>query len=128
MHRLTLVAALALLVAACPDRDAHGDGEAVRPVDLDTVAWYSEGRAVEHGGFRWVVTGPPVYEPLTLEQVGEFEGTPLYRERGVATPPRRMYVPVGSGYWQLLERGQPEAPVDTPPDVDVQPGTEGVEP
>jgi hypothetical protein len=128
MHRVTLVAALALLVAACPDRDAHEEGDGVRPVDLDTVAWYRDGRAVEHDGYRWVITGPPVYEPLALTPAGDFEGTPLYGERGVAPPPRRLYVPVGGGYWQMLERGQPETPVDTPPDMDVQPGTEGVEP
>jgi hypothetical protein len=129
MHRLMLVAMVALVTTACPDREARPNGEpAVQPVDMDTVAWFREGRVVAHGGYRWVITGPPVYEPLALTRVGEFEGTPLYGERSVASPPRRIYIPVGGGYWQMLERGQAEAPADTPPDVDVQPGTEGVEP
>jgi hypothetical protein len=129
MLRLVLVALLGLLTTACPDRDARMDGEApVEPVDVDTLAWFGEGRTVEHGGYRWVIVGPPVYEPLALTRAGDFEGTPLYGQRGVTAPPRRLFIPVGGGYWQMLERGEPVAPTDTPPDGNVQPGTEGIEP
>lgn len=134
MKRLFLVALIGLLAAACPEREGSPAGEpSVQPVDVDTLAWFGEGRSVEHAGYRWVIVGPPVYEPLALTQVGEFEGTPLYGERGVASPPRRVYIPVGGGYWQMLERvdamGTGEEP-DTliQPDTLVQPGTEGVEP
>jgi hypothetical protein len=124
-----LVAAIAVLTVGCPDRDTRVAGEpAVEPVDVDTLAWFGQGRAVEHAGHRWVIVGPPVYEPLALTRVGEFERTPLYAERGVTAPPRRIYIPVGGGYWQMLERGEAVAPADAQPDTTFQPGTEGVEP
>lgn len=129
MRRLLLIALIGSIAPACGDRDPEHDGEPeVRAVEMDTLAWFSEGRAVEHAGHRWVIVGPPVYDPLALTHVGDFEGTPLYAERGVASPPRRLYIPVGGRYWQMLERGQGVAPVDSPADTAVQPGTEGIEP
>jgi hypothetical protein len=130
MGRLMLVALIGLFTAACPDRDTRAGEPQVDPVDVDTLAWFGEGRTVEHAGYRWVIVGPPVYEPLALHQVGDFEGTPLYAERGVASPPRRVYIPVGGGYWQMLERVEGLSPADPAEamDGDVQPGTEGVEP
>jgi hypothetical protein len=130
MVRLIVVAAGVLFLAACPDAREPGEPP-VEPVDVDTLAWFGEGRTVEHAGYRWVIVGPPVYEPLALTRVGEFEGTPLYAERSVASPQRRLYIPVGGGYWQMLERGEaaaPATPADAPPEEAVQPGTEGVEP
>jgi hypothetical protein len=128
MQRLILIAILGLATAACPDRDARSAGEpGVEPVDVDTLAWFGEGRTVEYAGARWVIVGPPVYEPLALERVGDFEGTPLYAERGVASPQRRLYIPVGGGYWQMLERVETMGPGEIP-EGELQPGTEGVEP
>lgn len=130
MGRLMLIALIGLFTAACTDTDPRTGEPGVEPVDVDTLAWFGEGRTVEHAGYRWVIVGPPVYEPLALHQVGEFEGTPLYGERGVATPQRRLYIPVGGGYWQMLERVEGMGPGDPAEalDGDVQPGTEGVQP
>jgi hypothetical protein len=130
MQRLIMVALIGLTAAACPDRDAERTGEpAIEAVSVDTLAWVREGRMVEHEGGRWVVVGPPVYEPLALMHIGDFEGTPLYAERGVASPQRRLYIPVGGGYWQMLERVEtmdPSQAIEVDPEI--QPGTEGVEP
>lgn len=128
MRRVILVAIMGLCVAACPDQEARPGEPAAEPVDVDTLAWFGEGRTVEYQGYRWVIVGPPVYDPLALERVGDFEGTPLYGEQGVATPHRRLYIPVGGGYWQMLERVDTPGPGQPPPEGDVQPGTEGVEP
>lgn len=130
MKRLVLTGLVIVIMAACGDPDADRTGEpAVEAVDVDTLAWVMQGRVVEHEGSRWVMVGPPVYEPLALTHVGEFEGTPLYAERGVATPQRRLYIPVGGGYWQMLERVatmDPSQAIEADPEI--QPGTEGVEP
>jgi hypothetical protein len=128
MKRIVLLAFVGAVLVACGDRDAGADGEEVVPVDMDTLSWFQQGQVVEHAGHRWVMVGPPVYDPLALTRVGDFQGTPLYAERGVASPPSRLYIPVGGGYWQMLERGEGVAPGESPPEVDVQPGTEGVEP
>lgn len=129
MQRLILVALIGLATAACPDRPERPGEPAVEPVNMDTLAWVMEGRVVEHEGGRWTIVGPPVYEPVALAHIGEFEGTPLYAERGVATPPRRIYIPVGGGYWQMLERIATMDPSEaTEADPELQPGTEGVEP
>jgi hypothetical protein len=123
MRRLLLVAVMAGLAAGCEDPRRAGEPE-LRPVDFDTLAWFREGRTVEYAGHRWVMVGPPVYEPLALTNVAEFEGTPLYAERGVTSPPRRIYIPVGGGYWQMLERGAPPAePPAEGADADVPEGT-----
>ncbi len=117
MARMILVTVIALAVAGCPEPETRAGQPPVESVDMDTLSWATEGRSVEHGGARWVMVGPPVYEPLALTQVGNFEGTPLYAERGVAEPQRRLYIPVGGGYWQMLERGQAIDPAEAPGDV-----------
>lgn len=122
MRRLILVMLIGVAVAACPEPDARAGEPPIEPVDMDTLAWAVEGRSIEYGDARWVMVGPPVYEPLALTRVGEFEGTPLYGERGVASPARRIYIPVGGGYWQMLERGQPIEQGEVPPDDDLPPG------
>jgi hypothetical protein len=127
MGRIMMVALAALVVAACPDQPARTGEPTGDPVDLDTLTWVVEGRVVEHDGSRWAMVGPPVFEPLALEQVGEFEGTPLYAEPGTVPPFQRLYIPIGSGYWQMLDRVETADPVE-PADPDVQPGTEGVPP
>jgi hypothetical protein len=127
MKRIVPVAVLALALAACPDTRPGGE-PGVEPVDVDTLAWFGEGRTVEHAGYRWVIVGPPVYNPAALTRVGDFEGTPLYAQRGVASPQRRMFIPVGGGYWQMLERGEAVTSAEPPSDGDIQPGTEGIEP
>jgi hypothetical protein len=125
--RLILAIATVLLLAACPDPDARGAGEPpLDAVEMDTISWVQEGRVVEHGGNRYAPVGPPVYEPLALTHVGDFEGTPLYAERGTAAPQRRLFIPVGSGYWQMLERLEG---MDPPaPGTDVPAGVEGIDP
>lgn len=122
--RLIVVAASVLLFAACPDPDARDPG--VETVNMDTLSWVQDGRTVEYGGNRYAPVGPPVYEPMALTHTGEFEGTPLYVERGTAAPQRRLFIPVGGGYWQMLERLDL---MDSPtPGADVPAGVEGVEP
>jgi hypothetical protein len=125
--RVIVVAAAVLLLAGCPDPDAGEPGEPpVEAVQMDTVSWVQEGRMVEHSGNRYSPVGPPVYEPLALTHVGEFEGTPLYAERATASPQRRFFVPVGGGYWQMLERMDL---MDPPaPGADVPAGVEGIDP
>jgi hypothetical protein len=127
MGRIMMVALGALVIAACPDQTARTGDPAGHPVDLDTLTWVTEGRVVEHEGSRWTVVGPPVFEPMALEHVGEFEGTPLYAERGTVSPPQRLYIPTGAGYWQMLERADPLEP-EEPVNPEIQPGTEGVPP
>ncbi len=130
MRRVVAVLILALSTTACPEDAARtADEPPVEPVDMDTLAWFQEGRVVEYAGHRYVIVGPPVYEPLALTRVGEFEGTPLYTERAVADPPQRLFIPVGGGYWQMLERGEGVPPTDAPPpEGEDQPGTEGIAP
>lgn len=130
MQRLILIALIGFATAACPAGDEARAGEPdVQPVDMDTLSWVLEGRVVEQDGGRWVLVGPPVFEPLALTRIGEFEGTPLYAERGVAAPQRRLYIPVGGGYWQMLERAETLDPTRaTESDPEIQSGTEGVEP
>jgi hypothetical protein len=128
VKRIILAVVVGATVAACGDREMARDSDPeVVPVEMDTLTWFREGHTVEHAGLRWVMVGPPVYEPLALTRVGDFQGTPLYAERGVASPPRRIYIPVGGGYWQMLEQGQAVAPADTATDMGPVPGPEGDE-
>lgn len=129
MTRVIVVALLGLATAACPDT-RPGDEPPVEAVSLDTLSWAVEGRTVEHEGGRYAMVGPPVFEPVALTRVGEFEGTPLYAERAVASPPRRLFIPVGGGYWQMLEYvagREPATPMEGV-EPEIQPGTEGVAP
>jgi hypothetical protein len=130
MRRIMSVSFIGLVVAGCPDRESRPGEPATEAVSMDTLRWAVEGRAVEHGGARYAPVGPPVYEPLALARIGDFEGTPLYAERGVASPVRRLYIPIGGGYWQMLERADGLGPAepDREGDAQVQPGTEGIAP
>lgn len=119
MSRAPLVLAAIVIAAGCsetdteyrggevaPDQELEGSGVevTVEPVDFDTLTWFTEGRTVEFQGRTYIVAGNPVYDPA-VERVGEFEGTPLYAEPGVASPPQRLYIPLENDYWQMLEAG-----------------------
>lgn len=117
MRRVTTIALVTLIVAACGDTDVANRGGELAPgeeiediglerdveaVGIDTMAWFREGRTVEHDGRSWIIVGPPMWDPM-VEHVGEFEGTPLYAEAGVAPPYSSLFVPLGDDYWQRLE-------------------------
>ena len=120
---LTLVA----LAAACGETDVDGGREVaadtaldVEPVDLDTIAWFNEGRDVVFNERSWIPAGEPVIDPV-VERVGEFEGTPLYAEVNTSSPYNELYVPLEDDYWQLLEEAPApptEGPLDTVPESD----------
>ncbi|MGK7312521.1 MAG: hypothetical protein ACN0LA_09825 [Candidatus Longimicrobiales bacterium M2_2A_002] len=119
MKRTAILMLVTLVAAACGDTDVDGGAEAmadttptVEPVDLDTIAWFTEGRDVVFNDRTWIVAGEPVIGPV-VERVGEFEGTPLYAETNTAPPYNALYVPLENDYWQLLEEG---------PDVPGEPG------
>lgn len=134
MKRAALLILAAVIPLACGDTDTDGGREAVtedsvpevHPVDLDTVAWFTEGRTVEFDDRTWLVAGEPVIDPV-VERVGEFEGTPLYAEVNVSPPYNELFVPLEDDYWQMLEEG-PMEPSDTVPvdslmaDTDTTPG------
>ena len=113
------------LVAACGETDVDGGREAmadttleVQVVDLDTIAWFTEGRDVVFNDRTWIPAGEPVIDPV-VEKVGEFEGTPLYAEVNTMPPYDALYVPLEDDYWQLLAEGAtaPTAgPMDTVPE------------
>ncbi|MDX1675134.1 MAG: hypothetical protein R3314_10105 [Longimicrobiales bacterium] len=115
---LTLVG----LAAACGETDVDGGREVARdttatvePVDLDTVAWFVEGRDVVFNERAWIVAGEPVIDPV-VERVGEFEGTPLFAEVNTMPPYDALYVPLEDDYWQMLEEA-PAAPAEGPMDT-----------
>ncbi len=118
--RRTALLLVPLLLAGCGDTDVADRGEElepgqeledmgmerdVEPVDLDTVAWFTEGRTVALNDRTWIVAGEPIFDPA-VEYVGEFEGTPLYADVGVSPPYDALYVPLENDYWQLLEEGR----------------------
>ncbi|MGK7311326.1 MAG: hypothetical protein ACN0LA_03730 [Candidatus Longimicrobiales bacterium M2_2A_002] len=118
MKRTAILMLLSLVGAACGDTDVDSGREAmadttlqVQPVDLDTIAWFTEGRDVVFNERSWIVAGEPVIDPV-VERVGEFEGTPLYAEVNTTPPYNALYVPLEDDYWQLLEEG-PDVPVET---------------
>ena len=118
MKRTAILMLVSLVAAACGDTDVDGGREAmadttlqVEPVDLDTIAWFTEGRDVVFNERTWIVAGEPVIDP-TVERVGAFEGTPLYAEVNTTPPYNALYVPLENDYWQLLEEG-PDVPVQT---------------
>ena len=118
MKRTAILMLVSLVAAACGDTDVDDGREAmadttlqVEPVDLDTIAWFTEGRVVEFNERTWIVAGEPVIDPI-VERVGEFEGTPLYAEVNTTSPYNALYVPLEHDYWQLLEEG-PDVPVET---------------
>lgn len=115
MKRTAILMLVTLVAAGCGDTDVDGGREAmadttieVEPVDLDTIAWFTEGRDVVFNDRSWIVAGEPVIDPI-VERVGEFEGTPLYAETNTAPPYNELYVPLEDDYWQLLEEG-PDTP------------------
>lgn len=123
MKRAAVLIVMSLVPLACGDTDVDGGGDAmidtvpeVEPVELDTVAWFQEGRTVEFDGRTWILAGEPVIDPV-VERVGEFEGTPLYAEVNVSPPYNELFVPLENDYWQMLEEGPTPAtdtiPVDT---------------
>ena len=117
MKRIPILVLVTFMAAACGETDVDGGREAVadttlqvEPVNLDTVAWFTEGRDVVFNDRTWIVAGEPVIDPA-VERVGEFEGTPLYAEVNTAPPYNALYVPLEDDYWQLLEEG-PDVPVE----------------
>ena len=72
-----------------------------------------------------MIAGEPVWD-VPVEQVGEFEGTPLFAEVGVAAPYPALYVPLADDSWQRLE---PAAPPDVTDDIQGLPqGQPGIDP
>ena len=124
MKRIAAMLAMILVPLACGETDVDGGRAAVmdtvpevEPVDLDTVAWFVEGRTVVFDDRTWIVAGEPVIDPV-VERAGEFEGTPLYADVNTTPPYDELFVPLEDDYWQLLEEGPSPAsdtiPVDTP--------------
>ncbi|MFP4623373.1 MAG: hypothetical protein ACLFRX_04270 [Gemmatimonadota bacterium] len=124
MRPVTIVMLAALAVSACGETDVQDRGgepapgeevedmgleRKVEPVNLDTVAWFSEGRTVTFENRNWILAGEPVFDPAVV-YVGEFEGTPLYAEVGEASPHDALFIPLENDYWQLLEPGTAPPP------------------
>jgi hypothetical protein len=120
----TAMLLITLVLAGCGDTDVANRGGELEPgqeiedmgmerdveaVDLDTVAWFNEGRTVEFNDRTWIVAGEPIFDP-DVTYVGEFEGTPLYAEVGVSSPYNGLYIPLENDYWQFLEEGGVPAP------------------
>lgn len=116
MRHTMMLVMTGLAVVACGDTDVANRGGELAPgeeiedmglerdveaVGLDTIPWFTEGRTVEFNNRTWILAGEPVYDPA-VEYAGEFEGTPLYAEVGVASP-GELFIPVGDDYWQMLE-------------------------
>lgn len=53
---------------------------------------------------------PAPLDALQVTHAGEFEGTPLYAEVGVAAPFSKLFIPLEDDYWQMLTPGQRTGP------------------
>ncbi|HSH45659.1 MAG TPA: hypothetical protein VK966_07370 [Longimicrobiales bacterium] len=126
---------LILAGAACADTDVENTEEArerlgngdgveleVTSVDLESQRWFREGRAVEFGNRKWIITGEPLYDPA-VTPVGEFEGTQLFAEVGTSAPYSKLFIPLENDQWQMLTPGSPGEPGEG----DVPQGVPGVE-
>ncbi|MFW6206006.1 MAG: hypothetical protein ACOC5I_02085 [Gemmatimonadota bacterium] len=121
MQRVPILLVTVLVAVACGDTDTDGarapETDAavqVEPVDLDTLAWYTESRPVEFGGRMYLPVDPPVQNPV-VDSVGTFEGTPLYVDADATIPYDRLLVPLEQDYWKVLELG-PRMETDSAPD------------
>lgn len=127
MRRSALLVLAALAMGACQDTDVTNRGEAVEPgqeiedmgaekdvaaVDLDTLSWFTESGTVEFQNRTWIMVGEPVFDPA-VEYVGEYQGTPLYAEVGVAPPYDGLYIPLEGDLWQRLESSSAATPDTT---------------
>ena len=142
MRRTTAMLVAALLMTGCGDGDGAdraaepaaeappGDGagtvSADESVTIQNAPWFREGGILEFNGRQWIISGEPVFDPA-VEQVGEYQGTPLFAEPNVAPPRSRLFVPLGDDYWQMLE---PVTPADVTDDAieGLPRGVPGVEP
>ncbi|HEX6938990.1 MAG TPA: hypothetical protein VF158_06220 [Longimicrobiales bacterium] len=75
----------------------------VEGYDLDSLAWFREGRPVVFETRSWRPIGQPLPASSdAFRRVGEFEGMALYAAADDSPPYDTLYFPLGNDLWQPL--------------------------